>query len=981
MTGLVLSIYRFFKRYPLIGVTAFIIITLALVGSVMTLHYNEDISDFLPLDEENSEALDVYRRVSGADKIIAMVMSADTDSVDASVLAAGIESLSDNISVLDSVGAIRSMMQRVDMENMMDIADEVYANIPYFLTEKDYCTIDSLLSTPDYVAQQMRANREMLLLPTGNLITQNISRDPLNLFSDVLNRLSSGSVGMDYDTYDGYILTPDRKRGLVIIESSYGANESEHNTYLTGLLNAAADSVAKAYPQLQVRYVGGPVIAVENASRIKKDSILAITIAGLLIVALLIYVFRSVRSILLIIISVAWGWLFAVGIIAIFYDSISIIVIGIASIILGIAVNYPLHLIDHLKSTPDIKSCLREIVAPLAVGNITTVGAFLCLVPLNAPALHDLGLFGSLLLVGTIIFVLLFLPHLVRSRRFKNGEPVNETPDLISRISGISIEKNRWIIYTMFILTAVFAVFAFHTEFDSDMRHINYMSDQQREDLEYLSTLTSAAGNDSTHQSAKPAEQIFIVSKNTDYDKAVLQFENLMPVLSKLQNRGKVTFTNHVADFIHSSESQESDLNRWNQFLETHPDILSSISSAGAAAGFSDDAFMEFSDLLSDSFSPKPIESFEQLGSTVFASNLLTDLDSDKKMFVVSLNVNQEDLDEVMETLHNATATFTANRSTDLTTSGSDRLFAFDVKGMNTSITNSLSDDFNYIGVACSLIVFIFLWISLGSLELAIISFIPMAVSWIWILGIMGIAGIKFNIVNIILATFIFGQGDDYTIFMTEGLTYEFAYRKKMLASFKNSIIISALIMFIGIGTLIIAEHPAMKSLGEVTVVGMLSVVLMAYFFPPFIFNWLVRNPDGSLRRSPITISGFLSKLSGWGKYHRNPDSEILNLAFSRYLYKGREIERRARKNINRIAQSGIPVIPAETDEYEFICDLDSQGEIALITALKYPECKIKVILPTDLQYELLRGCAQDLVSNLTISHRKALRPDNVAGI
>ena len=94
----------------------------------------------------------------------------------------------------------------------------------------------------------------------------------------------------------------------------------------------------------------------------------------------------------------------------------------------------------------------------------------------------------------------------------------------------------------------------------------------------------------------------------------------------------------------------------------------------------------------------------------------------------------------------------------------------------------------------------------------------------------------EFNIVNIILATFIFGQGDDYTIFMTEGSMYEYAYRRRMLASYKHSIIISALIMFIGIGTLIVARHPALHSLAEVTIAGMFSVVLMAYIFPPLIF-------------------------------------------------------------------------------------------------------------------------------------------------
>lgn len=114
---------------------------------------------------------------------------------------------------------------------------------------------------------------------------------------------------------------------------------------------------------------------------------------------------------------------FAMGAIALFYDSVSIIVIGIASVILGIAVNYPLHLIDHLKDSTQPRSAFKEIISPLVVGNITTVGAFLCLVPLNAPALHDLGLFASLLLAGTILFVLIFLPHAVKTRKRQTEPP------------------------------------------------------------------------------------------------------------------------------------------------------------------------------------------------------------------------------------------------------------------------------------------------------------------------------------------------------------------------------------------------------------------------------------------------------------------------------------------------------------------------------------------------------------------------------
>ena len=149
--------------------------------------------------------------------------------------------------------------------------------------------------------------------------------------------------------------------------------------------------------------------------------------------------------------------------------------------------------------------------------------------------------------------------------------------------------------------------------------------------------------------------------------------------------------------------------------------------------------------------------------------------------------------------------------------------------------------DFDYIGLCCSLIVFIFLWLSFRNVWLALSAFIPMLLSWIWIFAIMQLFGLQFNIVNIILATFIFGQGDDYTIFIVEGLLYEHRTGKPMLPQYRQSILLSALIMLIGIGILVIAVHPAMHSLGVVTLIGMSIVLLMAMTIPPLLFRLYTR--------------------------------------------------------------------------------------------------------------------------------------------
>ena len=62
-----------------------------------------------------------------------------------------------------------------------------------------------------------------------------------------------------------------------------------------------------------------------------------------------------------------------------------------------------------------------------------------------------------------------------------------------------------------------------------------------------------------------------------------------------------------------------------------------------------------------------------------------------------------------------------------------------------------------------------------------------------------------------------------------------------MLAAYRKGILLSAAIMFIGMGSLVVARHPALHSLGAITIVGMGAVVALTYVVPPLLFKWWVK--------------------------------------------------------------------------------------------------------------------------------------------
>ena len=828
MTRFFIAIYTYFISYKKLLISLLLLVVIGLIFSLSKIKYKEDIAEFLPRNENNEHINAVYQHIGNSNKLIINFSMRDSTQYDTEHIIDAIDRFTLLLNDYDSLHIISEVFSQVDESQFMELTSFIRENIPFFLTKSDYERMDTLLSAEhieSYIITQLNENKRQLMLPSGGLMKQNIIADPLHLFSPLLLKLRDFQAGDSYKVNNGYLFSHNEKKGMVILSTPYGISETANNTILLAMVNQVIEQTMQEFPTMKVSSFGAPAIAVENASQIKKDSILSISLAVILILFILIYFFRNGSNLFLIFFSVLFGWVFALGLLAIFKDSISAIAVGISSIFVGIAINYPLHFIDHLRHQKNRRQALKEIIPPLLIGNITTVGAFLSLLFINSPAMGDLGLFASLLLIGTILFVLIFLPHLIKKDKQSDG-----TSNLIfKRLASFSPEKNKWIIWSVLILTIVFSFLSQSTSFDSDMNKINYMTEQQREDMnDMLQSIEK-----------KDKEIIYFISEGKLMNDALSVYEQNFQLLDSLRQSGIIEGLSGIGVFLSSQEEQQKRISYWNKYWEFHKDsLLVQIERAAINAGFKQGSFSEFSQLLNTEFTPQN-ESYFNPVTSLLAENYL--IKSENKNRIVNLlYCNKENLKQVTEILQ------TASESNSHT-------FFFDTRSFGERMEEFLSHDFNFVLWICGLIVFLFLTFSFGRLELSILSFLPLAVSWIWILGIMQLGNIQFNIVSIILATFIFGQGDDYTIFITEGLIYEYTYRRKILNSYKNSIILSAIIMFIGIGTLIFAKHPAMRSLAEVTIIGMFSVVMMTYLIPPFIFRWLTTKKNG-YREIPITL-------------------------------------------------------------------------------------------------------------------------------
>ncbi len=877
MTRGVITVYEFFSKHGgwLCGLLALLVVLLAC--SAYHIRFKEDIARFLPENKENERVNNAYQYVASSNTItVSCRIDHDffdsSDSNNSQLLIAAVDALVGRLEArLDST-VIKSIFYKVDTQEMLELSSFVVENMPYFLGEDDYRRLDSLV-TRAAITRQLDINRGILSSLGGAVVKNNILKDPLQLAAEVIQKLQNFKVDDRFQLYDDHLFDEDNQ-AILFVESALSASETGRNALFLDTFKLLIAETEKEFPGVIIESFSASEIGLSNARQIQKDTLFSMSLAVCIILALMIYAFRSGRKIMLVFASVGFGGLLSLAALNLISGDVSIIAIGISSIMFGIAINYPLHFLEYHSHAPDTQTILKDVAEPLTIGNITTVGAFLSLVFIGSDAMKDLGLFAAFLLIGTIFFVLFFLPHFLPVK--KNclngmGDYPPAKKSLFEQLIARPFEKNRILVAVIIVMTVFFSFFSGDTCFETDMQKINYMTASHKKSFEKMMDLL----NNNQHV-------MYHVTEGKDLETVLAVSEQRTPLLQSLVDANKIYRIGGIGDFFPSRTRQTSLLKRWEDFWSTRRDSVVAIFSEEAQkAGFREEAFASFIKMLFRSWDVVDVSHFNPLRETV-AKNYI--VEKGKRAAVIHLLYMDAAKAPEIETLLNDTIlplkpclptgrgaggyenpreqkedsvnqliNFSRLQKADEAYS-----IAFDAGTITRRMVSSLSEQFDYVLWVCGIIVFAFLLFSFGRIELSLIAFLPLALSWIWILGIMNLFDIRFNIVNIILATFIFGQGDDYTILMTEGMMHEYAYRRKILTSYKKSITLSALIMLTGMGMLIFARHPALRSLAEVTIVGMLTVVIMAYILPSLLFRLLTMR-KGQKRLMPVTLLNLLS--------------------------------------------------------------------------------------------------------------------------
>lgn len=816
MQNFFVKLYSYLNKRKFVSFILFLSLATLFGFFASKIQFSEDITRLIPTNDKTNTTAKVLNQLNFADKITVKISAQKNGtSDDLSIVATDfLEKVETECK--DYVAKIQG---KLDDENIEETFDFIYDNLPLFLDKTDYNTIQNKLQS-DSISAIVESNYKSLIAPTGLVSRDFILKDPLGISFIALKKMQQLSIGDDFELQNGFVVTKDKKNLLLFINPKLPTNETDKNTIFVQQLNDIKNQLnAKYKGKVKVSFFGATPVAVGNATQIKSDVQWTSIFASAALIFILAFFYRNLSTPIIIFIPSLFGAAFALSILYLTKGSISAISLGISSILLGETTDYSIYVLTHLRNNKNIKLLYKDITKPLLMCGITTGITFLCLFFVKSEALKDLGIFAALSVMSTTIFSLVLIPLLYRFNRdaakTKTKTKIfKEEKNLIDTLASYSYHQNKFLVIGMLLLLVVCFFTYSKVTFNNDLASLNFVSPELKQTEKELEDITNG-----------DAKSIYLATYGDNYETVLKNNNFLFETLKESKKTKEVVNFSSIGGLVFSKSVQEQKLQQWNNFWDHNKKIAikNKLITSGNAFGFKANSYAPFYAILDKKFEVVSITDYLKVKS-LFIEEFVSQKNG---FYTIStlVKVTKEQRDAFVDAVKKQ-----------------PNLLVIDRQQTNETFLGSLKENFEKLINYSFIAVFFILFFAFRRLELVIVSIVPILMSWVFTTGLMGIFDLQFNVINIIVCTLIFGIGVDYSIFMTSALQKEHTYGKLELPTYRTSIMLSVATTILGIGVLIFAKHPALKSISIIAIIGIFSALLITFIIQPLVFNFFVTN-------------------------------------------------------------------------------------------------------------------------------------------
>ena len=794
------KLYRYFQKHKIFLYTLMVLSSAVFIFFGLRVKLDVDLLRLLPASKHKGTNL-VFSNLKIKDKIFMEMTGAEPE-----VLAGYVDELMDSILTNDE--GIANTLYRIEPDMALNALDFAMMHVPSFVDTSLYAQFDSAIA---HVDETMANNYELIMNDETGMLTEMVSTDPLNLREYLMPDLSSG---MGFTVIDGHLFCADSTVALIYISPNFQSFDAEPSSKLMNHIKHCVSEFNKVHPEVEVLMHGAVVRAGDNNRIMARDIYLTVGISMLIVLIVLCVSFKSSNIAWQNVLPVTYGAFFALACMYWIQGGMSLMALGVGSVVLGVALSYCLHVIIHQRFVGNVEQMLKEEAVPVCLGCLTTIGAFIGLLFTQSDLLKEFGMFSTFALIGNTFFALVFLPHLLREDDQRRNEKVFRG---IEKINNYPFDRNPYVVIGLCILIVIGFAFSGKVEFDNDLKRIGYESDELHKSENLYSEKNDHGGQ----------QEYFAVIAPT-LGEALDANKELSSVLDSMRNAGDlIAYTPVVSILFQSEAEQQRRIKAWNRYWTPAKvsQAMAAVKGAAERNELSPDIFVPFQAMVEADYEPGDLYTAEVIPDGLLC-NFIEENDGNFLIF----NTTQLTKEKMWPVGDRVAAMPNA--------------VVVDPFYYTADMLDMLHTDYNTTLLISAIFVFIVLLLSFRNIVISLIAFLPMFLSWYMVQGWMAIFGLPFNMVNIVVSTFIFGIGVDYSIFVMQGLiAAQRGEGSRLLEYHKVAVFFSAFVLIVVMVSMLCATHPTITSIGNSTIIGMLSTIMITYTLQPLLFRWAMKWP------------------------------------------------------------------------------------------------------------------------------------------
>jgi predicted exporter len=690
---------------------------------------------------------------------------------------------------------------RVDEDALSNLYPVYFDRRVYFASERPALEVPAMF-TPRALARKANELKRQLAQPMADLVKRTAPADPLGFFERILDRIRGTQPVLSH-AGEGFA-SADGKYAIALIGLRSSPFDSLRQAALLDAIEthfARLNAAGGGDLELELSGVNRIAIATERSIRSDVDWMSLLSIAG--VGTLFLLVFRSIRSLLIAILTPLFGFAVALAAALSLSPPVHGITIGFGVVLVGVAIDYPIHLINHhafSRAGASSGETLQRIRASLILSGLTTTVGFATLALSDFPGLRQMGSFGAVGVPAALAMVVLFVPAFLRPSAPPSRAQL-ALSDAFVRLVGWLQGGRRPI--------AAFATFAsFGLVAALGIPQLRWEDDP--------ATLMAAdpellAESDRVRRRIVDVDGArFVVALGRDRESALMRNDRVAERLAGAVAAGSLEGFRSLHALLWSQALQ---LESW-QALRSVPQLAARVDRSFSAAGFEPGAFSDFAAAVERPAAPPLVP--EDLADSPLARALdaLAELNGRWAVVTYLRGVRSG------EGVRSAVA--------DL-----EGVHYVDQKQIISSVYGGYRRSALRMLALGSVLMFAVLQLRYRSLKRGLLAFLPSLLVALTTLGVFGLLAIPVNVVSVVSLVVVLGMGVDYGIFTVDGaIDTASDDDRRVLGATLSSLFVSCLTTVFVFGTLALSGQPALRAIGLTTGIG----ILLALVLSPSVF-------------------------------------------------------------------------------------------------------------------------------------------------